>query len=226
MTNIVKFPGAHVGASSTIRDKDSNVISEMPRSAARRTSDRTRLDGIPRVRQTLTVGTESESASATALVPPRESMTESDVSMEGTIVCGLQTCQGFANRKTTFGTSYGAMGLMPDPREVIFGRLEALRFELAKLNPETKFDTVEGRFAMAIGIHKTSWSQIKSFDRDLPLTAACRLKEQWGVSLDWLYYGDQPTGTQIMAKIGRGPVLSVAPAKTAKMAKATKRKTG
>ena len=101
---------------------------------------------------------------------------------------------------------------MPDPREVIFGRLDALRLELSQREPAF---TAEGAFADAIGLHKTSWTQIKQFKRDLPLTAACRLKDNWGFSLDWIYYGEQADAARIMAKIGRGPAM-IQPAKPAK----------
>lgn len=99
---------------------------------------------------------------------------------------------------------------MADSREVIFGRLEAFRLKMVAREPKERFD-VEYRFAEAIGLHKTSWAQIKKFKRDLPITAAYRLKERWGVSLDWIYYGEPPSASQIMAEIGRGPVAAVSP---------------
>lgn len=186
----------------------SNVTEDSPRSPAKRTRFSQCVDGMPRTRQTLTVDGASDSADATAFVPPRESMTESGVIMDHNVVCGLQTCQGFAKRKTTIGTGCGAIRSMPDSREVIFARLEALREELSALNPAFK---VEGKFAAAIGIHKTSWSQIKSYDRDFPVTAAFRIKDQWGFSLDWIYYGEQADAARIMAKIGRGPLTATPP---------------
>lgn len=137
-------------------------------------------------------------------------MTESAVNIDRTIVCDLQTSQPFAFGKTTFATGCGAIRGMPDPREVVFGRLNSLRLELAKLEPEAGFH-VEGKFASAVGIDKTTFSLIKAMERDLPFTAACRIKERWGISLDWLYYGEQPVAAQIMAKIGRGPVTEMRP---------------
>lgn len=104
---------------------------------------------------------------------------------------------------------------MPDPREIIFGRLDALRLELMKRHPEEGFHS-EGKFAATVGIDKTSYSLIKKLERDLPLAAAFRIREKWGVSLDWLYYGDQPEGVQLMAKIGRGPVSETPPQKKRK----------
>lgn len=221
--NVVYPVQFHARASST-SDSVSRVIPETPKSRARRERAAQCRDGMPRERQQLTADGLRARADATALVPPRASMTESDLSMDETIVCGLQTSQAFAFSKTTFGTGCGAIRVMPDPREVIFGRLEALRLELHETRPELGFD-VQWRFAAAIGLHKTSWTQIKNYDRDLPLTAACRIKDNWDLSLDWIYYGKQADAARIMAKIGRGPVQT--PAATPPKAKRpVKRKAG
>jgi hypothetical protein len=211
MGMLVRFTGQHhVRASATdpILAKASKVISASPRSEAKRDKASQCVGGMPRTRQTLTVEGASDSAEDTALVPPSASMTESVVIMDQTVVCETQTSQEFAFRKTTFVTGCDAIRPMPDSREVIFGRLEALRLELHAIDPKAGFDA-EGRFASAAGIDKTTYSLMKKYDRDLPFNAACRIKEIWGISLDWLYYGDQPAGAQIMARIGRGPVAEI-----------------
>lgn len=218
---VYRFPRGHARAPASltpIEAKASKVMSGKPRDLARRAKVNQWAEGMPLTRQTLTVDGASASAVATSLVPPRESMTESGVIMEANVVCDLQTCQEFAQSKTTFGTSCGAMSPMADSREVIFGRLEALRLALHKREPWERFD-VEGRFAEAIGIHKTSWSQIKKFTRDFPINAAFRVKERWQIPLDWIYYGDVSSGVQLMAEIGRGPVVQ-------QPRRATKRKAG
>jgi hypothetical protein len=114
---------------------------------------------------------------------------------------------------------------MVDTREGIFGRLDALRLKLTELEPKERFD-VEGRFAEAIGLHKTSWTQIKQFKRDLPVTAAYRIKERWNLSLDWIYYGEQPGGEKLMAEIGRGPAADLDAPKRVRLQKPLKRKAG
>lgn len=94
---------------------------------------------------------------------------------------------------------------------------------ISKIDPRAGLD-VESRFAAAAGIDKTTYSLMKKGERDLPFTAACRIRDRWGVSLDWLYYGEQPAGAQLMAKIGRGPVSAVAPtAKKQKQAQPARR---
>lgn len=209
---VIRMPLRHgrtpTGSRAEISAKAFKVISRKPRSSAKRASVNQCAEGIPLARQTLTVDGDSVKANATAFVPPRASITESGVIMERTIVCDLQTSQEFAHRKTTFSTRCDAMYPMADPREVVFGRLDALRIKLAAREPKERFD-VEYRFAEAIGLHKTSWAQIKKFKRDLPITAAYRIKERWGLSLDWIYYGEQPGAAQIMAEIGRGPIVPV-----------------
>ena len=138
MAKILRFPHARAstgaGSAAPSFARASRVISGTPFSDASRTSGSQCAAGMPRPRegsrQQLTVGSASESASATAFVPPRASITKSDVIMDGTIVCAVQTCQGFATRKTTFLTECDAIGSMMDPSHIIAARLKALRLEL------------------------------------------------------------------------------------------------
>lgn len=174
-------------------------------------------DGIPRLRQTLTVEGASESADATALVPPSASMTESDVIMRPKIVCTVQTSQGFATRKTTFRTGCDAIQGMIDPPHVVAGRLEALRKEL-KIEKEHEF-------AEAIGLDKSTYSSIKNGHRNLSFETACLMRHKWGLSIDWIFYGDiQQTAIQIMTRIGRGTPFQ--PPMAPKRTKPRKRKAG
>ncbi len=100
---------------------------------------------------------------------------------------------------------------MTDKPEVIAGRLEALRREL-------KFETDQD-FAEAIGLSKGQYSLIKNGKRNLSFATACVIRNRWGFSIDWLYFGDvQSNASQIMARIGRGPVVESAPAKKRKKA--------
>lgn len=157
---------------------------------------------MPLTRQTLTVDGASDSDAATVLVPPSPSMTESGV-MGVNVVCMVQTCQEFASRETTFTPGCGAIDLMMDPPHVIAGRLEALRKEM-------QFSTAE-KFAEAIGLDKSTYSLIKNGHRNLSFETACLMKSKWGISIDWLFYGDvQTNAAQIMAKIGRGPAAETA----------------
>lgn len=193
------------------------MISATPRSDASLAKASQCPDGIPRLRQTLTVEGASESADATALVPPSASMTESDVIMRPKIVCTVQTSQGFATRKTTFHTGCDAIQGMIDPPHVVAGRLEALRKEL-KIEKEHEF-------AEAIGLDKSTYSLIKNGRRNLSFETACLMRHKWGLSIDWIFYGDiQQTAIQIMTRIGRGTPFQ--PPMAPKRTKPRKRKAG
>lgn len=211
MGQVIVFAGRHARAplaSTTSRASSfaraSKVISARPRSAAMPDKASQCADGIPRTLQTLTVDGASESASASDLVPPRASITESDVIMDGTIVCTLQTCQEFANRQPTFEAKCDAMGSMTDPREIIVWRLEGLK------QAYLPKDATDQAFAVAIGLDKSTYSSIKKCDRNLSFETGCYIKEKWGISLDWLFYGDlQQSAVQVMANIGRRPQLEL-----------------
>ena len=210
MGQIIRFLRQRTHARSTSRDLSSanasRVMPSTPFSEAKRASERQRSAGMPRTRQTLTVGTARQRAEATALVPPSESMTESDVIIDMTVVCTMQTCQEFAPEQTTFRDGYGAIRPMIDPPHVIAGRLEALRVEL---NIGT-----QDKFAEEIGLSKSTYSLIKNGKRNLSFETACLMKDKWGISIDWLFYGDvQQSAAQIMTKIGRGPAATDASAK-------------
>ena len=89
---------------------------------------------------------------------------------------------------------------MVDPREIIVWRLEGLK---AAYMPEGATDQA---FAEAIGIDKSTYSSIKKCERNLSFETGCFIKEKWGISLDWLFYGDlQGSAVQVMANIGRRP---------------------
>lgn len=220
--NIIRGPWRRHGRASSTTGlftsaRDSTVIPATPRSVARRLKDSQCPAGMPRVRQHVTVDFDSDSASDTALVPPRALITESGVSMESTVVCTMQTCQEFASSETTFDTGCDAIPAMIDPPELIVGRLEKLREELG-------FPTAE-KFAVEIGLTKGAYSGIVNFHRELSFETACRIKDKYKISLDWLFYGDfQQSAVQIMTKIGQGP--GATPVKPAKPQKTSKRKAG
>ena len=214
MSTILRFPKRGHGRTSSvaaIRAKASRVIPGTPRSSASRDSGSQRADGMPRLRQQLTAGELTERAEATSLVPPSASMTESGVIMPATVVCTTQTCQAFATCETTFDAGCGPIRGMIDPPTIIGNRLEALRKELG-------FKTQEA-FAEKMGIDKSTYSSIKNGKRNLSFETACVIREIWGISIDWLFFGDlQQSAIQIMSRIGRAERSSVAPVQ--------KRKTG
>jgi transcriptional regulator with XRE-family HTH domain len=127
-------------------------------------------------------------------------MTESHVTISDTVVCTMQTCQEFATRKTTFDPKCGAILPMMDPMdppEVIAKRLESLRKELG-------FKT-QSEFAAKLGIDKSTYNLFKTGTRPLTFETACLIRRQFGISIDWLFFGDlQQSAIQTMAKIGSG----------------------
>lgn len=175
----------------------SNVISEQPRSPARRTNAGQRRDGIPRVRQVLTVLGGTLSASEMAPVPPSASMAEFAVNMESTLVRSVRTCQGFAKGETTFPEIYGPMVLhfkrapMPnaapaaplmDPPEIIGPRLRTLRLGLG-IRSQTLF-------ADAIGVEKNTYNPWEKGTRALTFEGALLIRRRFRIPLEWLFFGE------------------------------------
>ncbi len=176
----------------------SNVICAQPFSRAIRTKSAHRCAGMkPRPRQVLTVLGGTPSSAETVPVPPRSSIAESTVIMEPYIVRSTRTCQVFANCETTLPFVRGSIGAMHDPPEVIGPRLKALRLAL-DMKTQTKF-------AKAIGVEKNTYNPWEKGTRPLPFEAACNIRKNWGVPLDWLFYGTMadriPVG--IYNKLGR-----------------------
>lgn len=95
---------------------------------------------------------------------------------------------------------------MIDPRETIVWRLERLKEAYL---PQ---DARDSDFAKAIGLDKSTYSWIKKCERNLSFETGCYIKEKWGISLDWLFYGDlQQSAIQVMANIGRRPIAEPPP---------------
>lgn len=194
---------------SSLRDaisaNTSNVISALPRLAAKATTAAQWGAGMPRRRQPLTTDKCWSSAAATSPSDPgrggeppqRSSMIESHVTMGDNIVCTMQTSQGFATRKTTFFAECGAIGSMMDPPHIVAGRLKALRVELGF--PSQK------AFADRLGIDKSTYNPYETGTRPLTFETACLIRREFGISIDWLFFGDlQQSAIQTMARIGRG----------------------
>lgn len=222
--NVVRFRLRHARTSadsgSPIAARASKVTPGTPFSEASRAKATQRPDGIPPdrlrlslSRQQLTLEGSRPSASATALVPPSASMTESGVvmSMARNIVCATQTCQGFATDKTTSFENCDAIGTMMDAPEIVAGRLRALQKELG-------FKT-QTAFAEALGIDKSTYSLYVNGHRPLTFETALLIRKQWGISLDWMFFGDLGMAPQsLMLKVGRYPGAEPEPARKVRKA--------
>lgn len=203
---VVRLPQRHARASSSFRAansaKTSSVTSETPRSVAKATTAAQWPAGMPRVRQLLTVESDCPSASATAPVPPRATIIASELSMPDNIVRTMRTSQGFANCETTFIYKCGAIDPMePDSDEAVGKRIIALR-ERTGLQQQ--------QLAKQLHMAKSTLNGYESGDRPLTVESIRRLRRRFGVTVDWLLFGDmQVTGRNLMLEIGPEPGAEV-----------------
>ena len=206
MKNNVVSLADHARASSSLRArtkrsrraksaKRSSVISETLRDEANATTAAQWPAGMPRVFQPLTVESDCPSASASSpsapgAVPLRLVMSESQ-SMPGMIVRALRTCQGFANRETTFLGTHGQIDPM-DTDENVARRLIAVR---------EHFTLSQVEFAEKLHIAKNTLNGFEQAKRPLTIETAKRIRDRFGVSTDWLLYGDigQPSHSLAIA---------------------------
>lgn len=167
------------------------------------------MDGIPRLRQVLTVGSGSESADATAFVPPSESMTESVVIMEPKLVRTVRTCQGFATSETTFLSNYGPMEPMQDRNDIIASRLKALRKELGE-REGIPGGYSQSQFAEKLDLTKSTYNPFETGKRSLTFEAACLIRHRFGIPIDWLFFGEMPKiESEVLFKLGPEPKAPV-----------------
>ncbi len=86
---------------------------------------------------------------------------------------------------------------MMDPPHIVSGRLRALRIELGFKS--------QSAFAEKLGIDKSTYNPYETGARPLTFETACLIRRHFGISIDWLFFGDlQQSAIQTMAKIGRG----------------------
>jgi len=118
--------------------------------------------------------------------------------MSETIVRTMRTSQGFANCEATFFEDHGSMeGMEPDSDEAVGRRLVALR-QRAKLQQQ--------ELAQQLHMTKSTLSAYESGSRPLTMESARRMRKRFGVTVDWLLFGDmQVTGRDLMLEIGPEP---------------------
>ncbi len=91
---------------------------------------------------------------------------------------------------------------MMDRPEIISSRLRDLRLELG-------YET-QTAFANRLGIDKSTYNLYEKGKRPLTFETACLIRREFGISIDWLFFGDlQQSAIQTMAKIGRGTPVQV-----------------
>lgn len=120
------------------------------------------------------------------------------------IVRTARTCQVFANGETTIRTIHGEIPPM-DTDIDIAGRLIAVR---------NRFKLNQAQFAAAIGLAKNVYNPFEKGSRPLTLDAARRIRRRFGISIDWLYFGDIGQPSEGLAReLGPNPGAT-RPAKT------------
>lgn len=86
---------------------------------------------------------------------------------------------------------------MMDPPHIVAARLKALRLELGFKS--------QSAFAAKLGIDKSTYNPYEKGNRPLTFETACLIRREFGISIDWLFFGDlHQTAIQTMAKIGYG----------------------
>lgn len=220
MAVVLSFP-LHARASSSLRAfskrvssslraaksaKTSSVISELPRSDASATTAAQCPGGMPLMRQPLTVDVDCSSAEAAMPSPPgtspqMASMTESQVNasvMDEDIVRNMRTCQVVAICETTFRKRRDEMFLMDTDHDVA-RRLVAVR---------EHFKRSQVAFAEELHIAKNTLNGYETAARQLTIETARRIRDRYGVSVDWLLFGDvgQPSH-DLAVKLGPAPKI-------------------
>jgi transcriptional regulator with XRE-family HTH domain len=98
---------------------------------------------------------------------------------------------------------------MDDSDQDIALRLIALRKRLGYAK--------QSDFAKEIGLEKSSYNPFETGDRPLTLNAARRIRRRFGISADWLLFGDLGQPSQNIAiELGPTPGASKAPRKPSK----------
>jgi transcriptional regulator with XRE-family HTH domain len=178
--------------------------------------------GMPRgrLRHPLTVDTASDSHSATAAVPPSASIIDPHVHVDSSIAIQIvrnsRTCQRFATCETTFPVRYGPIDAVMINDDDIIQRLIAVR---KKLGYEKQAD-----FAKALGLGKNVYNPFEKGTRPLTLDAARRIRKRFGISADWLLFGDIGQPNEAMAlELGPNPDAEETETVSKKQARARKR---
>jgi len=86
---------------------------------------------------------------------------------------------------------------MMDRPHIVAARLKALRTELGYKS--------QSAFAARLGIDKSTYNPYEKGTRPLTFETACLIRREFGISIDWLFFGDlHQSAIQTMARIGSG----------------------
>lgn len=121
-------------------------------------------------------------------------------SIAANIVRTVRTSQEFANCETTFIHKCGAIDPMdPDSDQAVGRRIIALR-EATGLQQQ--------QLAKQLHMAKSTLNGYEKGERPLTVESIRRLRRRFGVTVDWLLFGDmQATGRNLMIEIGPEPAV-------------------
>jgi transcriptional regulator with XRE-family HTH domain len=103
----------------------------------------------------------------------------------------------FATCETTFSGEYGAIRLMQDSDEAVGRRIIALRKARGLQQQE---------LAEAIGVAGNTLNGYELGKRPLTMESARRIRRRFGVTIDWLMFGDMgATARDLMLDLGPEP---------------------
>ena len=124
--------------------------------------------------------------------------------MDDNIVRVVRTSQGFAKSEMTGPQKCAFLGTMTDNDQIISARLKALRIALGYKH--------QNAFATELGIEKNTYNPFENGKRPLTFEVACRIRRRFGISVDWLFFGDMgQVSNDILLKIGSDPSKSSRP---------------
>ena len=130
-------------------------------------------------------------------------MMASQVNMGNTIVRKSRTSQVFANRETTFFNGCGLVPPVMDTDDDIARRLVAVRQYIAH-------GISQQEFAKSIGLEKNVYNPFEKGKRPLTIDAAKKIRRRWGVSVDWLLFGDFGLDQrETLQRLGPAPLVRV-----------------
>lgn len=185
MAKIIYFQD-HVRESSSLRAarsaKTSSVTPGTSSSDANATTAAQCPAGIPRTRQLLTVESDFPSATATAPVPPRATIIVSELSMPDNIIRKMRTCQEQAKSETTFRNDYVAIHIMASDNHSVARRLIAVREKLGFAD--------QSAYARELNLTKSTYNAFETGKRPLSIRAAKQIRHRFGISVDYLLFGD------------------------------------
>lgn len=196
MGDAVKLRHARASMVSAAASASKVISFPLPFSKANLTREGQRRDGMPRLRQELTVLSLTPRASETAVVPPRTSIADAGVNdMDPTIVRNLRTSQGLANCEATSSHGADEIALMA---AILTGQAKRLAATRLACGVET-----QDEFATALGMSKGHWNDFENGKRPLTLGIARRIKRRYKLPLDWTLDGDFQALEMAPAQISR-----------------------